>query len=115
MLVLESRFDSRRALLSVELLYLIKNGYNTGYRIKKAYSEYFGISVSFGTIYPLLHTLHKRGYLTRKRANEQGQKLYALSDEGRSMLNSNAIFLQTFSQALKRSNHTKSLKERIFF
>jgi len=91
MLVLESKFDSRRALLAVELLYLIKSGYNTGYRIRKTYTEYFGISVSFGTIYPLLHALHKRGYLTRKRANEQGQKLYALSDEGQSMLDSNAI------------------------
>jgi DNA-binding PadR family transcriptional regulator len=101
MSILESRFDSRRALLAVELLYLIKKGYNTGYDLKKGYNEYFGISVSFGTIYPLLYVLHKRGYLTRKRENKRGQKLYALSYGGRSMLNSNALFLQKFSQALK--------------
>ena len=92
--------DSRRALVPLELLYLVRTGYNTGYTIKKAYEHYFGISVSFGTIYPLLHSLHKNGFLTRRTLSGRTQKFYSLSKEGQKALDLNANFMKTFSRAL---------------
>jgi DNA-binding PadR family transcriptional regulator len=115
MLVLESKVDPRRALLAVELLYLVRSGSATGYQIRKAYMESFGISVSFGTIYPLLHLLHKSGYLTRRQLLGQGQKLYALTRAGQTKLDSNASFLKLFSNALKKSNHKQLRKNLLVF
>jgi DNA-binding PadR family transcriptional regulator len=94
--------DSRRDLVPLELLFLIKSGHNTGYSIKKAYEQYFGINVSFGTIYPLLHSLHRGGFLTRKILSARGTKFYALSREGQQALEFNASFVRTFSRVLSR-------------
>ena len=96
--------DSRRALVPLELLYLVKKGFTTGYTIKKAYEKYFGISVSFGTIYPLLHSLYKGGFLTRKTQSGRTQKFYSLSREGVKALELNASFMKTFSRALSDRN-----------
>jgi DNA-binding PadR family transcriptional regulator len=96
--------DSRRALVPLELLYLVRIGYNTGYTIKKAYEQFFGISVSFGTIYPLLHSLHKGGFLTRKTQVGRTQKFYSLSREGQKALEHNAFFMKSFSKALNNRN-----------
>ena len=100
--------DSRRALVPLELLYLVRKGYNTGYTIKKAYEQFFGISVSFGTIYPLLHSLYKGGFLTRKTQIGRTQKFYSLSRDGQKALEHNASFMRTFSRAL----NDRSIKPR---
>jgi DNA-binding PadR family transcriptional regulator len=104
--------DSRRALVPLELLYLVRMGYNTGYTIKKAYEKYFGISVSFGTIYPLLHSLHKGGFLTRKTLTGRTQKFYSLSREGQKALELNANFMKTFSRALSERNIRRKVAAR---
>jgi len=100
--------DSRRDLVPLELLFLIDRGHDTGYRLKKACEKYFGISVSFGTIYPLLHSLHKGGYLTRKTLSGRTTKTYSLTQEGRAALDLNATFVKSFSRALNNRNRRKS-------
>ena len=99
--------DSRRDLVPLELLFLIKKGYNTGYTLKKAYEEYFGISVSFGTIYPLLHSLHKGGFLNRKISSGRAKSYYSLTRQGQKALERNVSFVRTFSKALSHPNQRK--------
>jgi DNA-binding PadR family transcriptional regulator len=108
--------DSRKDLVPLELLFLIKRGYQTGYTLKKAYEEYFGISVSFGTIYPLLHSLHKGGYLARGASlSGRTPKFYSLTREGQKALDLNASFVRTFSKALERPRNPRrsSIERRL--
>lgn len=104
--------DSRRDLVPLELLYLIKKGHNTGYQLKKAYDEYFGITVSFGTIYPLLHSLHKGGFLNRKRLPGRAKFFYTLNRDGERVLELNASFVQTFSKALNHHPAGRGQRQR---
>jgi len=108
--------DSKKELVPLELLFLIKNGYNTGYALKKAYEEYFGITVSFGTIYPWLHSLYKGGYLAKAASNTgRTSKFYTLTREGQRALDLNASFLRTFSKVLDRprDQHRSLFEKRL--
>ena len=102
--------DSRRDLVPLELLFLIERGHDTGYTLRKACEEYFGITVSFGTIYPLLHSLHKGGFLARRTLSGRTTKCYTLTEEGRTALDQNATFVKSFSKALNKRHKKSSLK-----
>jgi DNA-binding PadR family transcriptional regulator len=100
--------DSKRALVPLELLFLVRRGYNTGYTIKKAYEDCFGITVSFGTIYPLLHALYKGGFLTRRTLAGKTTKFYSLTREGHKALDLNASFMKIFTKALSDRNDRRT-------
>ena len=61
------------------------HGYQVITKIRKNYGVYFGPS----TIYPLLGTLEKKGYVDSKwNMNfERPRKVYSLTNDGQSMLN----------------------------
>jgi DNA-binding PadR family transcriptional regulator len=61
------------------------HGYQVITKIRKSFGVYFGPS----TIYPLLGTLEKKGYVNSEwnMDNERPRKVYKLTNEGQSLLN----------------------------
>jgi len=61
------------------------HGYQIITKIRKSFGVYFGPS----TIYPLLSTLEKKGYVNSQwnMNNERPRKVYKLTNEGQSLLN----------------------------
>jgi len=61
------------------------HGYQIITRIRKSFGVYFGPS----TIYPLLNTLEKKGYVKSEwdMSNERPRKVYTLTTEGKGLLN----------------------------
>jgi DNA-binding PadR family transcriptional regulator len=61
------------------------HGYQIITRIRKTFGVYFGPS----TIYPLLGTLEKKGYVASQwnMGNERPRKVYKLTNEGQNLLN----------------------------
>ncbi len=61
------------------------HGYQIITKIRKTFGIYFGPS----TIYPLLGTLEKKGYVKSEwnMSNERPRKVYKLTNEGQSLLN----------------------------
>jgi PadR family transcriptional regulator PadR len=61
------------------------HGYQVITKIRKSFGVYFGPS----TIYPLLATLEKKGFVTSEwnMASERPRKVYKLTTEGQNMLN----------------------------
>lgn len=61
------------------------HGYKVITRIRKSFGVYFGPS----TIYPLLNTLEKKGYVKSEwdMQNDRPRKVYNLTTEGRNLLN----------------------------
>ncbi len=78
-----------KGLLDMIILQFLSNepmhGYQVITKIRKNYGVYFGPS----TIYPLLGTLEKKGYVDSKwNMNfERPRKVYSLTNDGQSMLN----------------------------
>jgi PadR family transcriptional regulator PadR len=61
------------------------HGYQVITKIRKTFGVYFGPS----TIYPLLATLEKKGYVNSQwnMNNQRPRKVYQLTNEGQNMLN----------------------------
>src|SRR5512136_1932717 len=61
------------------------HGYQVITKIRKSFGVYFGPS----TIYPLLATLEKKGYITSQwnMESERPRKVYQLTNDGHTMLN----------------------------
>ena len=61
------------------------HGYEVITKIRKSFGVYFGPS----TIYPLLSSLEKKGYITSQwdMSNERPRKVYKLTNDGQTMLN----------------------------
>jgi len=58
-----------------------------GQELKEELEEH-GYSLSYGTLYPILHSLCREGYLEREDQNVKGRirKYYSLTEEGRKLL-----------------------------
>jgi len=52
-----------------------------------------GYDVSFGTLYPVFHKLHKRGYLKLEEVNVNGKirKYYSITEEGNRILEESKV------------------------
>jgi PadR family transcriptional regulator PadR len=78
-----------KGLLDLIILQFLSNepmhGYQVITKIRKTYGVYFGPS----TIYPLLGTLEKKGYIesTWNMDFERPRKVYSLTNEGQARLN----------------------------
>jgi PadR family transcriptional regulator PadR len=61
------------------------HGYQIITKIRKSFGVYFGPS----TVYPLLSSLEKKGYVSSKwnMENERPRKVYTLTNEGQTLLN----------------------------
>jgi PadR family transcriptional regulator PadR len=78
-----------KGLLDMILLQFLSSqpmhGYQIITKIRKTFGVYFGPS----TIYPLLNTLEKKGYVKSEwnMSSERPRKVYKLTNEGQSLLN----------------------------
>jgi len=78
-----------KGLLDIILLQFLStepmHGYQVITKIRKNFGVYFGPS----TIYPLLGTLEKKGYVASEwnLNSDRPRKIYSLTDDGQSMLN----------------------------
>jgi DNA-binding PadR family transcriptional regulator len=73
------------------VLAILSEGESYGYAILKRVRELSGGEIEWtdGMLYPLLHRLHRLGYVTaRWQTSDEGRrrKYYAITDEGRSAL-----------------------------
>jgi len=55
-----------KQLVDIEILYLLTFSPKSGYELKKQLLNWFKIDVSYGTLYPHLHSLEKTGFITGK-------------------------------------------------
>lgn len=60
------------------------HGYEVITKIRKSFGVYFGPS----TVYPLLSTIEKKGYISSQwdMSNERPRKVYTLTNDGKTML-----------------------------
>ena len=78
------------------------HGYQIITKIRKSFGVYFGPS----TIYPLLATLEKKGYVNSQwnMNNERPRKTYNLTTEGQTMLNFTENSLNLLCQKIGTNN-----------
>jgi DNA-binding PadR family transcriptional regulator len=55
-----------KQLVDIEILYLLTFSPKSGYELRKQLLNWFKINVSYGTLYPHLHSLEKTGFITGK-------------------------------------------------
>lgn len=80
---------SKLGILQVRILALLKAGPLHGFGIIEELSQSYGWRPNHATIYPLLHSLERRGYLrSHSRPKESPTKVYTLTESGRAILNS---------------------------
>lgn len=95
-----------KGLLDLIILQFLKNepmhGYQVITKIRKNFGVYFGPS----TIYPLLSTLEKKGYIDSEwnMNYERPRKVYRLTDNGQRMLNFTEESLNLICRKLTTSN-----------
>jgi DNA-binding PadR family transcriptional regulator len=76
-----------RQLVDVEILYLLNFGPKSGYQLKKNLASSFHLNLSYGTLYPHLHSLDKAELIsgTWKYQNENAplrKRMYSLTQKG---------------------------------
>ena len=82
--------DSRhvaRQLVDLEILYLLNFGQKSGYELKKSLLNAFHLNISYGTLYPHLHSLEKAEMVTGawKYQDENAplkKRMYSLTTRG---------------------------------
>lgn len=80
------------------------HGYQVITKIRKSFGVYFGPS----TIYPLLATLEKKGFVNSEwnMNNERPRKVYKLTTEGQNMLNFTEDSLNLICRKMSASSNT---------
>ena len=90
----------KMTLFDLQILSVLSSISMTGYSLRKSLQSYFGIKVSFGTLYPHLRHFEKKGLLTSAIGQEHPGSRgieYELTAEGKMVLRSG---LTTFQRSL---------------
>ena len=94
--------------LDLIVLRLLKDKPRWGYEINMEVRDMFGVYLSAGTLYPLLHSLEEEGYVEGVWENEKGKgrgrRIYRITERGR-------VFLKVGERALKGVVRRLSLGE----
>src|SRR5579875_3137783 len=82
----ESR-NITRQLVDLEILYLLNFGSKSGYELRKYLRSSFHLNVSYGTLYPHLHSLEKRELISGNwQSQDQNaplkKRMYSLTPKG---------------------------------
>jgi DNA-binding PadR family transcriptional regulator len=85
------------------------HGYQIISKIRKSFGVYFGPS----TVYPLLSSLEKKGYVSSdwNMESERPRKVYKLTSEGQSLLNFTENSLNLIVKTIGTNNTSKFEKE----
>ena len=80
-----------KQLVDIEILYLLTFSPKSGYALKKQLQNWFKINVSYGTLYPHLHSLEKIGFITGKwqqkfESAPLKKRTYSLTEAGMEIL-----------------------------
>ena len=80
-----------RRLVDLEILYLLTFSPKSGYELKKQLMSCFKVNVSYGTLYPHLHSLEKTGYVNGKQHQKYDtaplkKRIYSLTSSGKEVL-----------------------------
>lgn len=80
-----------KQLVDIEILYLLTFSPKSGYELKKQLQNWFKINVSYGTLYPHLHTLEKTGFVIGKwqqkfESAPLKKRTYSLTQAGKEVL-----------------------------
>ena len=76
--------------LDLIILRLLRSQPRWGYEINTAIRDRFRVYLSAGTLYPLLHSLEKDGYIQGEWESEKGRgrRIYKITESGISFLES---------------------------
>jgi PadR family transcriptional regulator PadR len=77
-----------KGLMDMIVLQLLKNEPMHGYQIITSIRRSFGVYLGPSTVYPMLGTLEKKGYVKSQwnMTTERPRKVYALTTDGQSLL-----------------------------
>lgn len=95
-----------KQLVDVEILYLLTFNPKSGYEIRKQLLSWFKINVSYGTLYPHLHTLEKSGLISgaweqKFESAPLKKRMYSLTPTGREFLKDNVESLTKISLTMQ--------------
>ena len=92
-----------KGLLDLIILQLLDNNSMHGYQIITTIRKDFGVYLGPSTIYPMLNTMEKKGYITSQwnmNSEERPRKIYKLTNDGKATLNFTACSLKTICKTL---------------
>jgi DNA-binding PadR family transcriptional regulator len=80
-----------KQLVDIEILYLLTFSPKSGYELRKQLLNWFKINVSYGTLYPHLHSLERTGFITGKWHQKFDsaplrKRIYSLTQAGKEVL-----------------------------
>jgi DNA-binding PadR family transcriptional regulator len=98
--------SAAKQLVDIEILYLLTFSPKSGYELRKKLLSWFKINVSYGTLYPHLHSLEKMGLILgtwQQKFDEAPLKkrMYSLTPLGQKILRSNVESLSKISLTMQ--------------
>jgi DNA-binding PadR family transcriptional regulator len=104
--VLGETSSAAKQLVDIEILYLLTFSPKSGYELRKKLLGWFKINISYGTLYPHLHSLEKMGLIVgtwQQKFDEAPLKkrMYSLTPAGQKILRSNVENLSKISLTMQ--------------
>jgi DNA-binding PadR family transcriptional regulator len=98
--------SAAKQLVDIEILYLLTFSPKSGYELRKKLLSWFKISISYGTLYPHLHSLERSGLILgtwQQKFDEAPLKkrMYSLTPIGQRILRSNIESLSKISLTMQ--------------
>ncbi|MEM2902263.1 MAG: PadR family transcriptional regulator [Candidatus Bathyarchaeia archaeon] len=95
--------------LDLIVLRLLKDKPRWGYEINMAVRDMFGVYLSAGTLYPLLHSLEEEGYVEglweTEKGKGRGRRIYRITERGRGFLTVGERTLKGITRRLSLGEH----------
>jgi len=98
--------SATKQLVDIEILYLLTFSPKSGYELRKKLLSWFKINISYGTLYPHLHSLEKSGLIVgawQQKFDEAPLKkrMYSLTPVGQKILRGNIENLSRISLTMQ--------------
>ncbi|HTY74800.1 MAG TPA: PadR family transcriptional regulator [Candidatus Nanoarchaeia archaeon] len=90
-----------KGLLKMSMLKIISEKKATGYEIIKRVNELTGEKPSTGSVYPLLKSMAKKGWIIGRTAN--GKTIYEVSDSGKKVVQAHGSMKNYYTQKISGS------------
>lgn len=99
-------------LFDIFIFHILNTSPKSGYEIKKQLSRLFGVAISYGTLYPHLHSLEKKDlingeWVPNKRNQMLRKREYTLTPTGREVLRTSIEVLSKVTLTLQIGIHQK--------
>jgi PadR family transcriptional regulator PadR len=106
-----------KGLLDLIVLQFLETKPMHGYQIITTIRKSFGVYLGPSTIYPLLNTLEKKGYIKSKwnMDNERPRKVYELTNDGKTVLTFTANSLTMICRGIKTEAKSELEMQTVHF